>query len=392
MASRRTRWMFALLLAALIPASLHATEPPPLAPEFADVGTNPATDHLDPAFEEASWRDTNQAIATLKAQNKLPELADAQRIGLAWPLRYVGADPSIFNYYMVSYFFDHDPVTAQLKDYMGGRRTYDTSTYRHTGIDIAPWPFYIRMMDSQVVQVIAAAPGTIVYRDDGHYDRNCALQAAGVNMVNVLHADGSITRYAHLKKGSVTTKDVGDSVAQGEYLGLVGSSGNSTGPHLHFDVYSNRAYIDPFQGPSNPTTTTSWWISQRPYWKSALNRLMTSTAYPVTNTCPNPEKTYEAFRFDLGSTVRFLAYYSDQQAAQSTVYALKRPNGTVFATWTHASPANYGWSGWGWAYQIPATEAKGRWTFSAKYLNTTYNHAFYMGKLDRKAYLPRIRR
>ena len=50
------------------------------------------------------------------------------------------------------------------------------------------------------------------------------------------HDDGSLALYAHLRTGSVTARPIGARIAAGEYLGVIGSSGNSTGPHLHFEV------------------------------------------------------------------------------------------------------------------------------------------------------------
>ncbi|XSG77293.1 M23 family metallopeptidase [Herpetosiphon llansteffanensis] len=393
MRCRQIGWLVIVVFVALIPLNVQATIPLRMNPEFSVTPMDTRLDHSDPSVEAAIWHDTNHAIAMLEAQNKLPKPTSPSQVSLTWPLRYVGNNPSIFNYYAIGYFVDHNPVTGLLRDYMGGERTYDTSAYRHNGVDIQPWPFPMQMMDSQAIQAVAAAPGIIVYRADGYYDRNCALQAAGVNMVNIRHSDGTITRYAHLKKGSVTYKQVGDRVDQGEYLGLIGSSGNSSGPHLHFDVYVNEStVIDPFQGPSNPTTTTSWWVAQRPYWNSTLNRLMTSSEFPDDETCPNPEKTYESLHFNLGSTVRFLAYYSDQRPSQTTTYTIKRPDGTIFTTWTHAPPWDFFIRGWGWSHLIPDNEQPGIWIFSAEYLNTTYSHRFTMGNFDYAVYLPNTQR
>jgi murein DD-endopeptidase MepM/ murein hydrolase activator NlpD len=65
------------------------------------------------------------------------------------------------------------------------------------------------------------------------------------NHVVIKHADGKFTLYAHLSRVDVT---VGTSVSAGKQIGLLGSSGNSTGPHLHFEVRTSNAYgavVDP---------------------------------------------------------------------------------------------------------------------------------------------------
>lgn len=61
-------------------------------------------------------------------------------------------------------------------------------------------------------------------------------------MVEVNHGSGFTTRYAHAEKLLV---EVGDVVNKGENIALVGSTGRSTGPHVHFEVYKNGRVVDP---------------------------------------------------------------------------------------------------------------------------------------------------
>ncbi len=69
--------------------------------------------------------------------------------------------------------------------------------------------------------------------DEGKFDKEYLDKA---NYIYVLHDDGSIGSYVHLYAGSIEPK-VGDYVNTGDYLGLSGNSGYSTGPHLHFNVF-----------------------------------------------------------------------------------------------------------------------------------------------------------
>ena len=62
------------------------------------------------------------------------------------------------------------------------------------------------------------------------------------NMVAIDHGDGFITRYMHNR---VVLVAVGQVVRQGDVIALVGSTGYSTGPHLHFEVLANGGFVDP---------------------------------------------------------------------------------------------------------------------------------------------------
>ncbi len=66
------------------------------------------------------------------------------------------------------------------------------------------------------------------------------------NMVEINHGNGYQTRYAHNKKNLVV---VGQKVDQGKIIALMGSSGRSTGPHVHFEVVNNGKAVDPKKFP-----------------------------------------------------------------------------------------------------------------------------------------------
>ena len=82
-------------------------------------------------------------------------------------------------------------------------------------------------------EIVAAASGVVTWagRESGYG-----------NLVEISHADGLVTRYAHQKSLSV---NVGDVVKKGARLGAMGSSGRSTGPHVHFEVLKNGRAVDP---------------------------------------------------------------------------------------------------------------------------------------------------
>ncbi|GHT92371.1 hypothetical protein FACS1894185_0290 [Betaproteobacteria bacterium] len=94
----------------------------------------------------------------------------------------------------------------------------------HEGLDfVAPYG----------TSILAAAGGVVV---------NAAFHSEFGNMVEVNHGGELISRYAHMSAISVR---VGDTVRRGQKLGELGSTGRSTGPHLHFEVRQNSLPLDP---------------------------------------------------------------------------------------------------------------------------------------------------
>jgi murein DD-endopeptidase MepM/ murein hydrolase activator NlpD len=83
--------------------------------------------------------------------------------------------------------------------------------------------------------IVAARGGVVVKTENGQAGRG--TDASG-NFVRVLHDDGTMGVYLHLKKGSVSVRE-GQRVAVGSALALSGNTGNSSGPHLHFVVQRN---------------------------------------------------------------------------------------------------------------------------------------------------------
>jgi murein DD-endopeptidase MepM/ murein hydrolase activator NlpD len=142
------------------------------------------------------------------------------------------------------------------RDYNCGFKWYPG----HQGVDILLRNF--RVMDSGVA-VLAAAAGTVLSRRDDLPDRNTAIGGAGPgNNVLIEHGlGGPLAYYYHLRRGSVRVAP-GAVVARGDTLGLVGSSGNSNWPHLHFEVSDNGQIIDPFIGNCNPPVSQPTWLDQ----------------------------------------------------------------------------------------------------------------------------------
>lgn len=300
-----------------------------------------------------------------------------------WPLKKSGA-LNDNGFYGISNYIDQNPAVPNLlQDYNCGTRTYDLSSgYNHQGTDIFTWPFGWTKMQYNQVEIVAAAPGTIIGKFDGNFDRNCSFctSACNWNAIYVRHADGSVAWYGHMKSGSPTTKGIGATVVAGEYLGVVGSSGNSTGPHLHFEVWTNDTYttlVDPWAGPCNALNgNTSWWAAQQPYYNSTLNALITQGASPVFAQCSEGELVNEKKRFNNGERLLMFGYYRDQQNGQTAQHTLRSPDNSVYSSWTQNFTENYTASYWGYYWDFPNNAPNGKWTYEVFYNGKTVSTNF----------------
>ena len=151
-----------------------------------------------------------------------------------------------------------DPASVYISSNFGGRvnPTNEQSHEDHKGIDIGA--------EEGVATVIAAQSGTVVSSAEG-ITGSCVVGDTGCggrfgNYIVIQHSDGNYTLYAHMATNSVKVKK-GDVVKQGQVIGLVGSTGNSTGGHLHFEVRvgnnAGTSSADPLEyvDPSNPRPT-----------------------------------------------------------------------------------------------------------------------------------------
>jgi murein DD-endopeptidase MepM/ murein hydrolase activator NlpD len=83
--------------------------------------------------------------------------------------------------------------------------------------------------------IIAAADGTVT---------RSGWEDTYGNIVEIAHAEGFMTRYAHISKRHVTE---GQKVKRGQHIADVGSTGRSTGPHLHYEVFRHGHVLNPVQ-------------------------------------------------------------------------------------------------------------------------------------------------
>jgi murein DD-endopeptidase MepM/ murein hydrolase activator NlpD len=349
------------------------------------------TDEITPAQRTRIETAIAGNVEALRRAGRLAEVTPkvapkaAMLFPLQWPLRLVPGHPEN-GARTVTNYVDQDPrFPNQIRDYNCGTRTYDQANgYNHQGTDITAFPFAWRKMDNDEAIVVAAAPGMIVGKDDGQFDRSCSLNGQPWNAVYLRHADGSMAWYGHLKASSLTTKGVGEWIQAGEFVGVMGSSGDSTGPHLHFEVHaSDGSLIDPFAGGCNLLNSESSWAQQRPYNEPAIDLVMTGDAPVEFNTCPTPEVEHRKAYFQPGQTVFLTAFLTDQMRVNATVFNVYTPNGTLFGTTTILSDADYyAASYWQWSLPLPTSAPPGTWRFEVVFNSRTQSVNFQVGATE----------
>lgn len=96
----------------------------------------------------------------------------------------------------------------------------------HRGVDIS---------SDYGVRVLAPADGVVI---------SAGFESGYGRLIEVQHANGIITRYGHLSGFAVTA---GQRIIRGQVLGYVGSTGRSTGPHLHYEVWVHNSPVNPYK-------------------------------------------------------------------------------------------------------------------------------------------------
>jgi murein DD-endopeptidase MepM/ murein hydrolase activator NlpD len=165
----------------------------------------------------------------------------------------------------IMHYVDLDPGDKVL-DFGCGSQTYNEHNGTDFGIsDLATM--------KQGVAVLAAADGIVHRARDGMADRLIADQAQKKAVSNIEcgnglvidHGHGWQTQYCHLLNGSIAVKK-GNTVRKGTPLGMVGSSGLASFPHVHFTVRYQDKVVDPFVGRSS---VAGCQVSRHALWENA---------------------------------------------------------------------------------------------------------------------------
>lgn len=179
------------------------------------------------------------------------EISDVSSDAYWWPIGSVDKTTSNGKEFALG-----EPEATVITSYFGYRdAVYDSSGNQisggkgHGALDIA------NMTGVGTTNIIAAKAGVVVYPTASD-PTNCAdggsYSCGGGygNYVIIQHTDGNYTLYGHLANNSITVK-AGDSVEQGQVIAKMGTSGNSTGTHLHFEIRvaenTQTARVDPLE-------------------------------------------------------------------------------------------------------------------------------------------------
>jgi hypothetical protein len=198
--------------------------------------------------------------------------ADRQRVALELqnfqhtfgsPTLALTGQPELFTFYpqggtlwgdlFPNNFVDLDPHPFRVLDWDCSSFTYNG----HRGSDVG-----LRGFEEQSigVPIFAALDGIVAATNDGAFDENtdCAGDPPA-NYVVIDHANGRRAFYWHMKNGSVAVTP-GQTVVAGQQIGLTGSSGCSSDPHLHFEIEDQGVLTEPFAGLCRPGA--SEWVEQ----------------------------------------------------------------------------------------------------------------------------------
>ena len=237
----------------------------------------------------------------------------------------------------VQQYFDHDPGPGA-KDYRCGARVYDG----HDGVDIRLPSIAAQ---KRGVAVLAAAGGIVRnlrndMPDQLIADSSSASEIKGRecgNGVVIVHGHGWETQYCHMAHGSIVVVP-GQVVKTGDRLGLVGLSGQTQFPHLHFAVRVAERKIDPFlpdaqPGQCSPRSMPGLWTPAAAAALAYRDTEVINTGFadaPIAGSDVENAKTNEPS----GTSPSFVAFARaiGLQAGDAVQITVRKPDGATIAS------------------------------------------------------------
>ena len=250
-------------------------------------------------------------------------------------------------------FNDLDP-TGGILDWDCTDFTYDS----HDATDVD-----LRTFGEQAigVPIFAALDGEVIATHDGEDDMHTSCSGIA-NYVIIDHGGGRYCYYWHMKKNSVAVS-VGQLLHAGDPIGLVASSGCSTGPHLHFATYDDfgATSVEPYEGPCQPDN--SQWITQTPIERNMYLRDFNVTNVLIENYPGLPTDMPRTGTFVSGvRAVSFWINLMNMPASSTWRVRYRRPDSTIALDTGTVNFGNpfYRWSWWWWRYNVNLN-AVGTW-------------------------------
>jgi murein DD-endopeptidase MepM/ murein hydrolase activator NlpD len=280
---------------------------------YAETGSHSVQVILDPFNQivETNENDNSRTFTFSPAQaTNLPQKLSPVVEGTA------GVDWRVMN------FADLDPRPGFLRDYRGGKFTYDTPDFGHDALDIGLADFSAA---DEGMPVLAAADGIVEAVNDGAFDRNkgFAYPEPPANYVIINLGNGWRAKYWHLRRDSVSVK-VGDSIAAGDFLGWTGSSGFSTGPHVHFELtYKNH----PVETMLDPST---FWVTPPLYPADYRHVIKSGFSSNVPTASEWAEQPQDIRTFKPGNPLSFWVIAGAMMPGDTRTVRLQRPDGSLF--------------------------------------------------------------
>ncbi len=250
----------------------------------------------------------------------------------------------------VSNYVDVDPLSG-IEDFAGGSVSYNG----HNAWDIGPADFTFAEQDAGM-ELYAAADGTVTDVHDGEFDRNTVWQGQPANFVIIDHGGGWRTIYWHFRRDSITV-DVGDTVQAGDFIGYMGSSGNSSGTHVHFILQHYGFTVEMMYDIGTYMVDPLTYVFDSP-------RLLETG---ITNYTPNDHRQeqfseVETYTQQSGQRVYSIGMYAGLTVGDSIGQVWRQPDGTVWSSPGSTMTSSYSWSWWYWWRTLPSSPQLGTWT------------------------------
>ena len=185
-----------------------------LESELKDVEEQERKERLESEAAERRAKLKEQEEAYKKKQDELKEIEQAVENQNAPQTPSTSSSSSGFTW---------PSASTYITSYYGWRYIFGSNSF-HKGIDLA---------GPTGTAIYAAQDGVVTYT--GYYGEYG-------NLIIIQHSDGYQTKYAHLSSYGVST---GQRVSKGQYIAGMGTTGLSTGPHLHFEILKDGSNRDP---------------------------------------------------------------------------------------------------------------------------------------------------